>query len=146
MTSAGIPKSAIRIPQSAIPPQFFGVILFADDEELIRDLGRDAFERMGFTVLTAADGREAVEVYQARAAEIDLVLLDLSMPRMDGAEALAALRGLNPDVRVVLTSGYSREEVAARFAGLGLAGVLQKPFTMVALRETMAALMPARDQ
>ena len=111
-------QSAIRIPQ------FFGGVLFVDDEPLLRDLGRDALEDMGFTVLIAVDGRDAAEVYQARAAEIDLVLLDLTMPRMDGGEALAALRQLNPDVRVVLASGYSREEVAERFAGRGLAGVL----------------------
>ena len=117
-----------------------------DDEEHLRAFGRQALEMMGFTVLTAADGREAVEVYQARADEIDLVLLDLTMPRMDGAEALAALRRLNPDVRVVLASGYSREEVAARFAGQGLVGVMQKPFGLDTLRETLAALMPASGE
>ena len=68
------------------------------------------------------------------------------MPRMDGGEALAALRKLNPDVRVVLASGYSREEVVERFAGRGLSGVIQKPFSLETLREIMATLMPMSDK
>src|SRR5208337_1587619 len=65
-----------------------GTLLFVDDEESLRTLGSRVFERLGFKVLTAADGREAVEIYRKNVHDIDLVVLDLIMPRMDGAEAL----------------------------------------------------------
>ena len=102
-------------------------------------------EHLGFTVLTAMDGRKAVDLYRERGKEIDLVLMDLTMPHMDGAEAFGELRRLNPDVRVVLASGYSHEDVAPRFVGKGLDGVLQKPYTLAKLREALAGLMPARS-
>ena len=85
-----------------------GTILLVDDEESLLALGARMLEHLGFTVLTAADGLEAVDLYRERGKEIDLVLMDLTMPHMDGAEAFGELRRLNPDVRVVLASGYSR--------------------------------------
>ena len=121
-----------------------GTLLLVDDEESLTALGRRMLEHLGFTVLTAANGLQAVELYRTRGKEIDLVLMDLTMPHMDGAEALGELRRLNPDVRVVLASGYSREDVAARFAGMGPDGVLQKPYTLAKLREALAGLTPKR--
>jgi len=121
-----------------------GTILLVDDEESLVALGARMLEHLGFTVLTAADGQQAVERYRERGKEIDLVLMDLTMPHMDGAEAFGELRRLNPDVRVVLASGYSHEDVASRFAGKGLDGVLQKPYTLAKLREALAGLMPTR--
>ena len=120
-----------------------GTILLVDDEESLIALGARMLEHLGFTVLTAADGLQAVDLYRERGKEIDLVLMDLTMPHMDGAEAFSELRRLNPDVRVVLASGYSHEDVASRFAGKGIDGVLQKPYTLAKLRETLAGLMPA---
>ncbi len=122
-----------------------GTILLVDDEESLIGLGARMLEHLGFTVLTAADGLQAVERYRERGKEIDLVLMDLTMPHMDGAEAFGELRRLNPDVRVVLASGYSHEDVAARFAGKGLSGVLQKPYTLFKLRESLAGLMPGPE-
>ena len=100
-------------------------------------------EHLGFTVLTAADGVQAVEIYRERGKEIHLVLMDLTMPHMDGAEAFGELRRLNPDLPVVLSSGYSRDEVASRFTGKRLSGVLQKPDTLSRLREALAGLLSA---
>jgi nitrogen-specific signal transduction histidine kinase len=122
-----------------------GTILLVDDEESLIALGGRMLEHLGFTVLTAADGLQAVELYRERGKEIDLVLMDLTMPHMDGAKAFGELRRLNPDVRVVLASGYSHEDVAARFAGKGLSGVLQKPYTLFKLRESLAGLMPGPE-
>ncbi|MFA5808354.1 MAG: PAS domain S-box protein, partial [bacterium] len=121
-----------------------GTILLVDDEESLIALGARMLEHLGFTVLTAADGLQAVELYRERGKEINLVLMDLTMPHMDGAKAFGELRRLNPDVRVVLASGYSHEDVASRFAGKGLDGVLQKPYTLAKLRELLAGLMPKR--
>jgi CheY-like chemotaxis protein len=122
-----------------------GTILLVDDEESLIALGARMLEHLGFTVLTAADGLQAVDLYRERGKEIDLVLMDMTMPHMDGAEAFGELRRLNPEVRVVLASGYSHEDVASRFAGKGLDGVLQKPYTLLKLREALAGLLPKRS-
>jgi signal transduction histidine kinase/FixJ family two-component response regulator len=121
-----------------------GTILLVDDEESLIALGARMLEHLGFTVLTAADGLQAVELYRQWGKEIDLVLMDLTMPHMDGAEAFGELRRLNSDVRVVLASGYSHEDVASRFAGKGLDGVMQKPYTLAKLRESLSGMMPKR--
>jgi PAS domain S-box-containing protein len=121
-----------------------GTILLVDDEESLIALGARMLEHLGFTVVTATDGLQAVDLFRKRGKEIDLVLMDLTMPHMDGAEAFGELRRLNPDVRVVLASGYSHEDVASRFAGKGLDGVLQKPYSLAKLREALAGLMPKR--
>ena len=121
-----------------------GTILLVDDEESLLALGARMLENLGFTVLTAADGLQAVDRYRERGKEIDLVLMDLTMPHMDGAEAFGELRRLNPDVRVVLASGYSPEDVASRLAGKRIDGVLQKPYTLAKLREALADLVLKR--
>ena len=105
-----------------------GTILIIDDEENVRDVARVALEETGYAVLLARDGRNGIEVFSERADEIDAVLLDMSMPRMSGEETLAELRSIHPQVRVVLTSGYSEQEISEKFAGKGLAGFVQKPF------------------
>jgi len=83
-----------------------------------------------------------VECYRERQGEIDAVILDLTMPGMDGAEASGELFRMNPDVRVVLTSGYAQENVAERFAGKDLAGFLQKPYLLDQLRDVLAGILP----
>ena len=105
-----------------------GVILVVDDEESVRTFVTRLLQKHGFRVVTANDGREAVEVFQSRHEEIAAVVLDLTMPRMDGEEAFRELRRLSSGVKVILTSGYSEREVTHRFAGKGLAGFAQKPF------------------
>ena len=121
-----------------------GTILLVDDEESLLALGARMLENLGFSVLTAADGLQAVELYRQRGKEIDLVLMDLTMPHMDGAEAFGELRRLNPGVRVVIASGYAHEEVASRFVGKDIEKVLQKPYTLARLRESLAGLLPER--
>ncbi|GAF94151.1 unnamed protein product, partial [marine sediment metagenome] len=105
-----------------------GTILLVDDEEMVRAVGGRMLELAGFTVLTAEDGREAVEVFRRRADEIVCVVLELTMPHMDGEEAFRELRKIKRDVRVILSSGYSEQEAVDRFTGKGLAGFLQKPY------------------
>jgi nitrogen-specific signal transduction histidine kinase len=110
-----------------------GTVLLVDDEEPVRIVAGRMLERCGFGVLHARDGREALELFRAHAAEIVCVLLDLAMPRMDGEETFRELRRIQPDVRVVLASGYSDEEVAQRFQSSGLAGLIEKPYRLEAL-------------
>jgi PAS domain S-box-containing protein len=117
-----------------------GTVLLVDDEKSLREVGAKMLETLGFNVLIASDGLEAVEIYRQRQKDIDLVLLDLTMPRMDGVQAFAKLCELNPDIQVVLASGYSEEDVSLRFAGKGLAGVLQKPYTLSKLRELLVGI------
>ena len=116
-----------------------GTVLVVDDEEAIRKLSRRMIERIGFSVLTAADAHEAIRVFRERQKEIVCVLLDLNMPQIDGEATFRELQRICPEVRVVLSSGYSEEDAVRKFAGLGLAGFIQKPHrydTMIArLRE-----------
>jgi CheY-like chemotaxis protein len=114
-----------------------GTVLLVDDEETIRALGARMLARLGFEVLTAADGREALSVYREHEAEIVLVLLDLTMPHMDGRETLSELVRINPSVRVVISSGYAEQDITSRFCGRGLAGFVSKPYTLDALRERL---------
>ena len=99
--------------------------------------------RMGFTVLTAADGQDAVDLYRKRKDEISLVVLDLTMPRMDGQEAFRELRELDPKVRVIVSSGYTEQEATARFSDQCLAGFLQKPYSMAQLTELLRVALAA---
>jgi PAS domain S-box-containing protein len=110
-----------------------GTVLLVDDEETVRALGKSMLERLGFRVLVAADGREALSVFRAHQTDIVCVLLDLTMPHKDGEETFRELRQLQSDVRVILSSGYNEQEVSQRFVGKGLAGFIQKPYQTQAL-------------
>ena len=122
-----------------------GLVLLIDDEEVVRSLGKKMLERLGFEVLTAVDGEEGVEVFRRRHHDIQCVVLDLTMPRMDGSACLAALQEVREDVCVILSSGYSEQEVASRFAGSGLAGFIQKPYQLATLRRTLHAAIGEAD-
>jgi signal transduction histidine kinase/ABC-type amino acid transport substrate-binding protein/ActR/RegA family two-component response regulator len=116
-------------------------VLLVDDEEMIRESAAAALESLGLTVVMASDGLEAVELVQRTDLKVDLVLMDLTMPRMDGKEAFLALRRLRPNLPVVLSSGYSEQELAETFADRGLAGFLQKPYTLKRLEQMVLALL-----
>ncbi|MCU0492687.1 MAG: PAS domain S-box protein [Chloroflexaceae bacterium] len=109
--------------------QGHGTVLVVDDEPDVRTTAAAMLERWGFTVLTAADGQEALEIYDAQRASISLVLLDLTMPRLSGDEALAILHTMRPDLPVVVMSGYRAEEITPRFAAEPHVTFLQKPFS-----------------
>jgi PAS domain S-box-containing protein len=110
-----------------------GLVLVADDEPIVRTTARLTLERFGYEVVLAENGKEAIEIFRRRAAEIRAVLLDLTMPLMSGEETLRHLKVIDPGVRVVLSSGFNEVEAVQRFTGKGLAGFIQKPYTAVAL-------------
>lgn len=116
---------------------FIRTILVVDDEGMVRNMTRRILERFGFRVITARDGREGVDIFCSRAEEIDCVLLDLTMPQLSGEEALREIKLCKPEAKVVLMSGFSEQEATQRFSQQGLAGFLQKPFTMSDLREAI---------
>lgn len=120
-----------------------GTLLLVDDEATVREVVTEIVEQLGFSVLTAADGREALDLYRERGAEIAVVLLDMTMPHMDGDETFRELRRLNPGVPVILSSGYAEQDVVSRFAGKGLSGFIQKPYTLDELRTTLSQVMSA---
>ncbi len=123
-----------------------GTILIVDDEQTVRTVGKQMAERFGFDVLLAADGIEAVELFRENCDDIVCVLLDLTMPRMDGEEAFREMRRIDPNVSVILCSGYNEQDATQRFVGKGLVGFMQKPFQLGTLRETLQSVIaPVSD-
>lgn len=105
-----------------------GTILLVDDEEEVASVTRMMLEGIGFSVLTAKDGLEGVEMFRNHADDIDAVLMDMTMPNMNGEEAFREMKKIRSGVKVILTSGYNEEEISGRFYGAGFAGFLQKPY------------------
>jgi PAS domain S-box-containing protein len=116
-------------------------VLIVDDEESVRSVARNTLQRRGYRTIEARDGREALEVYKRFGHEISLVLLDLTMPYMNGEEVLRELKVITPSVRVLLSSGFNQVEAVRRFTGKGLAGFLQKPYTAAKLAETIKTII-----
>lgn len=116
-----------------------GVVLLVDDEEAVCQLGVQMLEMLGYQVVTARDGQHAVNLFRDR-ADYAFVILDLTMPVMDGEQAYDELCKIDPAVKVIITSGYSEQEVANRFVGKDVKGVLQKPFNFAALRTVIDSL------
>ena len=113
--ASGPAAPAARSESTATPVRSSGTVLVVDDEETIRISAQRMIERSGFSVLTASGGREAIRLFREHQHEVSCVLLDLTMPDMDGAETFGELRRIRPDVRVILTSGYSEEAATERF-------------------------------
>ncbi len=120
-----------------------GTVLVVDDDDTVRSAASRILERCGFDVLAARDGLEAVELFRQRNGEVRLVLLDLAMPRMDGAETLAELLRIRPEVRVVLTSGYDAIDATSHLDASRLAGFVAKPFAPTELVAAIRGALPA---
>ncbi len=122
-----------------------GTILVVDDEESILALARHMLVAMGFQVLTAENGRIGVDVFRAAKEPIRLVILDMTMPHWDGEETFRELRRIQPDVRAILTSGYSEQAATGRFAGKGLAGFIQKPYRFEDLKAIIRKVLDVKN-
>ena len=118
-----------------------GIVLVVDDEESMRATVSRMVSRHGLEPVLAADGVEAVELFRDNPDRYALVLLDLTMPRMDGEQIFTALRQVRPDVPVVLMSGYDAQEAMGRFTGRRLSGFLQKPFTLAQMRAVLRSVL-----
>lgn len=118
-----------------------GTVLVVDDEASVRAIATRMLELFGFSVLVASDGREGVEMFRANKDTISVVILDMTMPHLNGEEAFHEIRRIRSDAQVLLVSGYNEQDAIDRFAGHGLAGFLQKPFSPIELRDKLRRIL-----
>ncbi len=118
-----------------------GTVLIVDDEETVRTVAARMLERLGYQVVLASDGREGMEIFRAEPDRFTFVLLDLTMPHLDGEETFRQMRHVRPGVRVILTSGFNQQEAVTRFTGKGLAGFIQKPFELTKLTQVVRTVV-----
>lgn len=135
------PKPEVADLPKPMPLRRRPKLLLVDDEELVRDLGRTMIEHIGYDVVAASDGREAVSIFERRADEFDGVILDLSMPNMNGFAAFNEIRRRRPNTRVILSSGYTEQEATQQFIGRGLSAFLQKPYDLQSLKDTLSDVL-----
>jgi PAS domain S-box-containing protein len=122
-----------------------GTILVVDDEDVVRVVAKATLERAGYAVVLAEDGREAVELFARIGHQIALVLLDMHMPEIAGMDVLQNLEAIRPDVRVLVSSGYSEVEVLRSFSGKGpVGGFIQKPYKSSRLLEAVEAVLETK--
>jgi PAS domain S-box-containing protein len=117
------------------------IVLLVDDEDMIIDVGQPMLEKMGYNVLVAKDGREALEIYQKNEQEIDIVILDLIMPDIGGGDTYDRLKEINPEIKVLLSSGYSIDGQASEILKRGCSGFIQKPFNMKKLSQKIREIL-----
>jgi PAS domain S-box-containing protein len=121
-----------------------GTVLVVDDEEMLLRATTRMLGRLGFTVITASDGVNAVKLFRERQQEIACVLLDVVMPRMGGEETFEKLRQIRPDVLVIMTSGFSEQESTKLLGAKGLAGFIEKPYEPASLAEKLREVLGSR--
>ena len=116
-------------------------VLFVDDENVIIDVGYRMLKKIGYKVLLAKGGEKAIEVYKVHKDRIDIVILDMIMPNMSGGKTYDILKEINPDVKVLLSSGYSINGQATEILGRGCSGFIQKPFSMKELSRKLRGIL-----
>jgi len=118
-------------------------ILLVDDEEIVIGVGKQMLEKLGFSVLTAASGKEAIDLYNINKGKIGLVVLDMIMPGMGAGDTYNELQVIDPAIKVLLSSGYGVDEQTSEIMERGCKGFIQKPFNMQALSEKIEEIMKA---
>lgn len=118
--------------------------MVVDDEESVRAVASSMLQNAGLSVITAKDGNEAVDLFRRRSGEISAILLDLTMPNMDGIEAFREIRRITENVPVILCSGYNEQDAIVHFADKGLSGYLQKPYRYNTLTEIIIRVLKRR--
>jgi CheY-like chemotaxis protein len=116
-------------------------ILLVDDEKMVVEVTRELLESLGYRVYAAGSGQEALALYMEKRDEIDLVILDMIMPGISGGETFDRLKELNPDIRVLLSSGYSINGEAKDILDRGCNGFLQKPFHLEKLSRKVREIL-----
>jgi two-component system cell cycle sensor histidine kinase/response regulator CckA len=116
-------------------------VLLVDDEDMIIDVAQRMLKKLGYKVLTARDGKEAVEVFRKYRDKIDVIILDMIMPKMSGGEAFDRIKEMKPDVKVLLSSGYSINGQASEILNRGCNGFIQKPFNLQSLSKNLRSIL-----
>jgi len=137
--SQAVPPAATPAAPAAVAG---GLVLVVDDEEMLLKVFRTALHRLGYLVMTAADGVEAVELFAAHHRELAAVILDLKMPRKPGREAFLEMQAVNPRVPVLVCSGYGDNEEAQELLSQGAWGLLPKPFRLAELASALTSIAP----
>jgi PAS domain S-box-containing protein len=139
-----VDEKAVRLagrgPEVTVAPRR-ATILLVDDEELVRLLAKDTLSELGYSVTVREDGESGLAYFRDHWREIDVVILDLVMPRMNGAAAYRAMKAINPDVKVLLCSGYTADGAARELLADGAQGFVQKPFHPAELSAKIAKLL-----
>lgn len=117
-----------------------GCVLLVDDEEILRDVGKNILETVGYQVFLAEDGLQALEVYEKEREHISMIILDMLMPRLGGRDTLIKLKELYPDVCVLISSGFHQEGTVDELMQLGASGFLQKPYSLPGLCKVLAEI------
>jgi len=116
-------------------------VLLVDDEEIVVGVGKQMLEKLGYSVLIARSGQEAVDVYKNRPDDVDLVLLDMIMPGMEAGDTYDKLKSINPAIKVLLSSGYGLDQKAGDIIDRGCNGFIQKPFNMQILEDKIGEIL-----
>ncbi|MBW1783173.1 MAG: response regulator, partial [Deltaproteobacteria bacterium] len=116
-------------------------VLLVDDEEMIIDVTKELLKRLGYNVLTAGNGKEAIEIYEEKKERIDIVVLDMIMPDMSGGDTFDRMKEIDPDVKVLLSSGYSINDHAKGILDRGCHGFVQKPFKLHELSQKLRKIL-----
>ena len=137
--SAESPNHVVKKDEKVI--RGTGTVLLVDDEEVVLEIGKELLEAIGYRVIIAKDGEEAMEIYTKKGCEIDIVVLDMVMPHMDGGGAYDRMKEINPDVKVLLSSGYSIDSQATEILKRGCDGFIQKPFNVSELSRRIKEIL-----
>lgn len=132
-----------------MPVQGHGCILLIDDEKIITVIASSILDALGYDVVVAHNGSEGIKAYESAREKIDLVLLDMIMPEMNGRECFEKLKEINPKVKVILTSGFSKEGDLQQMLDNGLSGFIHKPYGLIELSHMLRKVMnssPAPDE
>lgn len=142
--SVYFPQAETRPPETLIEPETMGdcfTILVVEDEPSVREMVEAVLQHHGHRVILANDGQQAIDLYRAHRDQIDLLLLDVTLPLMNGDEALEIIRQDDPEVRAILTSGYGQSEAMAKFAECSLTWFIHKPYRQAELIQLIAAVV-----
>lgn len=123
------PEAAVAVPAEKLP-KGEGLILLVDDESIIRELATTLLAQLGYQVKTASNGQQAIDYYQQHYHEVHLVILDMIMPGMSGPEVFNLMKEINPQVKVIISSGYGRDGKVQGMINAGVSGFIPKPFTL----------------
>jgi len=149
VTAAQAPAETEALAPEPTPPRARRVLL-VDDEPLLLETTSELLEILGYEVVTARNGKEAVAYCRENGAGIGLIIMDLTMPEMDGRQATLAIKAMDPEARILLSSGYSEHDVTQAFRGLDLVGFLPKPYRLAqleaALERALGPSVPGREQ